>query len=58
VAVIVISHRLDEIFAVADRITVMRLGGIVGRFKKGEVTQEQVSRLISHGLDGAEEVGA
>lgn len=58
VAVIVISHRLDEIFAVADRITVMRLGRIVGRFRKGEVTQEQISHLISHGPEDAEEAEA
>jgi len=30
VAVIYISHRLDEIFAIADRISVLRDGKVVG----------------------------
>lgn len=54
VAVILISHRLDEIFALANRITVMRQGRVVGRFKRGEIVQEQVSHLISHGPDTVE----
>lgn len=52
VAVIVISHRLDEVFAVADRLQVMRQGRVVGRFLRGEVSEQDVSHLISRGPDG------
>lgn len=56
IAVIIITHRLDEAFAVADRFAVMRQGEVVGRFRVGEVTESQVAHLISHGtLDGHEE---
>lgn len=49
IAVIIITHRLDEAFAVADRIAVMRQGAVVGRFATADVTESQVAHLISHG---------
>ena len=49
IAVIIITHRLDEAFAVADRIAVMRQGSVVGRFATSEVTESEVAYLISHG---------
>lgn len=49
IAVIIITHRLDEAFAVADRFAVMRQGQVVGRYTTGEVTEAQVAHLISHG---------
>jgi simple sugar transport system ATP-binding protein len=49
IAVIIITHRLDEAFAVADRFAVMRQGEVVGRFVNGEVSETQVAHLISHG---------
>ncbi len=49
IAVIIITHRLDEAFAVADRFAVMRQGEVVGRYRTGEVTETQVAHLISHG---------
>lgn len=59
IAVIIITHRLDEAFAVADRLAVMRQGEVVGRFANGEVTEHQVAELISHGtistLDDAQD---
>lgn len=50
IAVIIITHRLDEAFAVADRMAVMRQGQVVGRFKTEEVTETQVAHLISQGV--------
>lgn len=61
IAVIIITHRLDEAFAVADRFAVMRQGEVVGRFRTGEVSETQVAHLISHGtlddfVDGESEI--
>lgn len=44
VAVIYISHRLDEVFAIADRITVLRDGRVVGSSPASEMPR---TRLIS-----------
>ncbi len=52
IAVVIITHRLDEAFAVADRLAVMRQGEVVGRFATSEVTETQVANLISHGTLG------
>jgi ABC-type sugar transport system ATPase subunit len=49
IAVIIITHRLDEAFAVADRCAVMRHGEVVGRLDTSEVTETEVAHLISHG---------
>lgn len=57
IAVIIITHRLDEAFAVADRMAVMRLGEVVGRCEADELTETQVANLISHGTVGEIEHG-
>jgi ABC-type sugar transport system ATPase subunit len=44
---IYISHYLEEIFDVADRVTVMRNGRIAGSAVIGEITQPELIRLIS-----------
>lgn len=49
IAVIIITHRLDEAFAVADRVAVMRQGEVIGRFATTDVTETQVAHLISTG---------
>lgn len=49
IAVIIITHRLDEAFAVADRLAVMRQGEVVGRFRTDEITETEVAHLIAHG---------
>jgi ABC-type sugar transport system ATPase subunit len=46
VAVIYISHRLDEIFAVADRITVLRDGRMVGSALKRDLTRQKLISLM------------
>src|SRR6476646_10674241 len=40
-AVVLISHNPHDIFEVADRITVLRLGRDVAEYKRTEVTQTQ-----------------
>jgi D-xylose transport system ATP-binding protein len=46
VAAIYVSHRLDEVFAVADRITVLRDGRSVGTARREETAPERVVSLM------------
>lgn len=45
IGILFISHRLDEVLSIADRITVMRDGVTVGTWRAGELTKRQ---LIIH----------
>ena len=49
VAVIIISHRSDELFEVADRITVIRHGRCVASRRVEDVSPAEVARLIAQG---------
>lgn len=52
VGVIYISHRMDEIFAISDRIQVMRDGKSVALLKTTETSQEEVIRhMVGRTLD-------
>jgi rhamnose transport system ATP-binding protein len=46
VGVIYISHRLEEIFALADRVTVLRDGESVGTHPVGEINEAGLIRLM------------
>src|SRR4051794_28155565 len=46
VAAIYVSHRLDEVFAVADRVTVLRDGRSVGTAQRAETAPERVVSLM------------
>jgi D-xylose transport system ATP-binding protein len=48
-AVILISHNMNDIFEVADFITVLRLGQTVAEFKRSETTQRDVIEAITAG---------
>ena len=48
-AVVLISHNLHDVFAVADRITVLRLGRNAGLFTRTEVTEDEVVHAITAG---------
>jgi D-xylose transport system ATP-binding protein len=45
--VVVISHNLADVFEVADRITVLRLGRRVSDFRVDDATREQVVAAIT-----------
>jgi simple sugar transport system ATP-binding protein/D-xylose transport system ATP-binding protein len=45
-AVVVVSHNLQHVFSIADRIVVMRGGGNAGERTKAETTPEEIVRLI------------
>lgn len=47
--VILISHNMHDIFEVADRITVLRLGQNVGVYKRGEIDQREIVHAITAG---------
>ncbi len=46
VGIIYISHRLEEVLQLADRITVLRDGRHAGDLERAEATQERVVRLM------------
>lgn len=45
ISILFVSHKLDEIFEVSDRISVLRDGKYVGTYVKNDITEEE---LISH----------
>ena len=47
VSVLLISHRMPDVFAVADRIIVMRRGGKVADKRTSETTPEEITGLIT-----------
>jgi D-xylose transport system ATP-binding protein len=57
-AVVLISHNLNDVFAVADRITVLRLGRNVGEYRKVDTTQQQVVEAITSGVPATATKGA
>jgi len=52
VAVIYISHRLEEIIRIADQVTVLKDGKNAGKLTKGEITRDKmISMMIGRTLD-------
>jgi D-xylose transport system ATP-binding protein len=49
-AVVLISHNLHDIFEVATRITVLRLGRNVAVYERSQTTQQQVVEAITAGV--------
>jgi D-xylose transport system ATP-binding protein len=48
-AVVLVSHNLNDIFEVADRITVLRLGRTVGVYEKARTNQQEIVQAITVG---------
>ncbi|HYZ11132.1 MAG TPA: ABC transporter ATP-binding protein [Actinomycetota bacterium] len=44
--VVFISHKLDEVLAIADRITVLRRGHVVGETTPAETSKEQLAEMM------------
>ncbi|MBN9234037.1 MULTISPECIES: sugar ABC transporter ATP-binding protein [Phyllobacteriaceae] len=52
VGIVYVSHRMSEIFALADRVTVLRDGGFVGTRDIGEVDEAKlVSMMVGRPID-------
>lgn len=45
-AVVFITHKLDEVMSVADRITVLRSGKVAGSVAKKDTTVQELTRLM------------
>ena len=51
-AVVIVSHNLNDVFEVADRITVLRLGTDVATFDVASTNQQKVVEAITSGRPG------
>lgn len=47
VALIYVSHRLDEVFAMADRVTILRDGQLVFNDRLGSIDEDRLTALIA-----------
>jgi simple sugar transport system ATP-binding protein len=54
VTVVLISHNMPEVLAVADRVEVLRLGRRVARFTAADTSVEQLVSAMTGGLDQEE----
>jgi D-xylose transport system ATP-binding protein len=52
-AVVIVSHNLNDVFEVADRITVLRLGRNVGVYERKATTQQAIVQAITAGTAAA-----
>ncbi|MCW2724314.1 MAG: sugar transporter ATP-binding protein [Frankiales bacterium] len=57
-AVVLISHNLNDVFEVADNISVLYLGRMAAQVRSADVTRNQVVELITSGRSGALGLGA
>jgi D-xylose transport system ATP-binding protein len=53
--VVIISHNLADVFEVADRVTVLRLGRWVGTYERAKVGREQLVALMTGAIPGVAE---
>src|SRR5947208_16695632 len=49
-AVVIVSHNLHDVFEVANRITVLRLGRDVGVYDRDKTTQQEIVGAITAGV--------
>ena len=56
-AVVLVSHNLVDVFEVADRITVLRLGRNVGVYEKDKTNEREIVEAITFGAPAPEEAG-
>ena len=54
-AIVIITHRMDEIFRVADKVTVLRNGESVGTVNIADTTEQEVVGMMIEGAATAED---
>ncbi|MET1075191.1 MAG: sugar ABC transporter ATP-binding protein, partial [Umezawaea sp.] len=56
-AILFVSHFIDQVFAIADRMTVLRNGKLVGEYRTGGITPvELVTRMIGKELEALDDL--
>jgi D-xylose transport system ATP-binding protein len=55
IAVVIVSHNLNDVFEVATRITVLRLGRTVGVYEKDKTNEQEIVQAITAGRPAATE---
>ncbi|HEX6340581.1 sugar ABC transporter ATP-binding protein [Umezawaea sp.] len=56
-AVLFVSHFIDQVFAVADRMTVLRNGKLVGEYRTEDITPvDLVTKMIGKELEALEDI--
>jgi simple sugar transport system ATP-binding protein len=53
IAVVLISHRMPDVFSVADRVLVLRRGRKVAEKPVAQTSPEEVTGLITGAIDAA-----
>lgn len=52
IAIIYISHKMDEIYQIGDEVTILRDGGLVGHYPLKEITkQELIEKMVDRPMD-------
>lgn len=49
ISIIMISHNINEVYDIADRCMVMKMGGLVGVKNRGETTTDEIIQMIISG---------
>ena len=57
-SVILISHNIEQVFSVVDRVVVLRHGRVVGEGRADEIDKDTVVRLITGTLETLEAAGS
>ncbi|MGC4174238.1 sugar ABC transporter ATP-binding protein [Demequina sp.] len=59
VAILFVSHFLDQVYEIADRITVLRNGKLVGEYPVAELPRDQlVTKMIGRAIDELESLSS
>src|SRR6185503_9043327 len=57
-AVLFVSHFLDQVYEIADRMTVLRNGRLVGEFRTADLSSHQlIAAMLGRQLDVLEDIG-
>jgi D-xylose transport system ATP-binding protein len=54
-AVVLVSHNLVDVFEVANRITVLRLGRNVGVYERSKTNEQEIVEAITFGVAAAQD---